>query len=232
MFCERPLQILMAMVQQYIEVLYDPESFFERGEEAASPIVPVLVAVFVGAVSAAAIWINFQQQSEMMSQAAGGGQQAQSMMNIAGGIGAVVALVFPFLAWLLYAGIFHGISALLDGEGEFVTTVVYTGWGLVPKVLASTVNIAATWFVLNAVSVPSEVTAQSMQTYQQSIATHPGTVVAGLLSIVVLLWSAYIWVAAVQYARDVDREDAMITVGILVAILLLIRLWSNFNVFL
>jgi hypothetical protein len=222
------LQILTTMVQQYLEVLYDPESFFERGEEAESILGPVLALGFVGLTSALTAWLNTQRTAEMLSRMGDGAGGAQGFAALTGTISVVFALVFPFLGWLIYGALFHGISGLLDGEGEFVTTVVYTGWGFVPNFLGATVALAANYVILQAVSLPSEVTPQTMQAYQQQVQSHPASLVVLVVGLGILLWNAYIWVAAVEHARDVDRTDAMIAVGFPVAVVVLIRLGTRF----
>lgn len=215
------------MVQQYLEVLYDPESFFERGEEAGTVAVPIAIMLFIGLTSGIGGWLSFQQQSELMARMGTGGGGAESFAAIGGAISVIVALVVPFLSWLLYAGLFHGISALLEGEGEFTTTMVYAGWGFLPGTLGAVVGLAANWIALQAVSLPSEIDPGTIQAYQQQVQNHPAMLVAFVVGIGLLLWSAYIWVAGVQYARDLDRTDAMITVGIPVALALVLRLGSR-----
>jgi hypothetical protein len=222
------LQILTTMVQQYLEVLYDPESFFERGEEAGTVAVPIAIMVFIGLTGGIVGWLNFQQQSKLIARMGTGGGGAESFAAIGGAISVIVALVVPFLSWLLYAGLFHGISALLEGEGEFTTTMVYAGWGFLPSTLGAVVGLAAYWIAIQAVSLPSEVDPGTIQAYQQQVQNHPAMLAAFVVGIGLLLWSAYIWVAAVEHARDVDRTDAMIAVGFPVAVVVLIRLGTRF----
>lgn len=147
--------------------------------------------------------------------------------TVGGAVGVVVALAMPFVAWLVYAGLFHGIGALLGGEGSFRTTLVSIGWGLVPKLVGSAVTLATTWILLRAVQVPADVTTASFQRYQEAIQSHPATLAGTAVSALVLLWSAYIWVAAVEHALDVERAAATMTVGITVAIALIIRLGTT-----
>jgi hypothetical protein len=214
------------MVQQYLEVLYDPASFFEREAVAGSAVVPIVAAVLVGLVSGVAAWMSTQRTVRMMSGNGGGGMGGFG--SVVGAISLVVALVMPFVAWLLYAGTFHLVTAFLGGDGEFKTTLIYTGWGFLPKILGAVASLATTWVVMQAVSPPAEVTQQSMQAYQQAVKTHPATLAGTLVGVLVLGWSAYIWVGAVEAARDVDRADAAIAVGIPVAIALIIRLGSQY----
>lgn len=220
------------MVEQYLEVLWDPESFFERDEEASNIVVPIGVMVFVGLLSGVAGWFSYQQTSQLMGGQGAGGAGFAVIMGI---VSIVVGLVVPFIAWLLYAGLFHLISGALGGDGEFKTTLVYTGWGFLPKVFGSVVGLASTWYVLQVVPLPTGVDPQNpqamqqaMQSYQQAVQSHPATLAAFVVGLLVLAWSAYIWVGAVQHARDLDRADAAIAVGIPVAIALIIRLGSRF----
>lgn len=216
------------MAAQYLDVLYDPGSFFDRGDEADSPLVPVVVALVVGAVGGLAVWLSVQQTAVLLARLQdGAGQQAGTFATVGGAVGVVVALVMPFVAWLVYAGLFHGIGVLLGGEGSFWTTLVYTGWGLAPKLIGSAVNLGTTWVVLGSVQVPTDVTMASFQRYQQAIGSHPANLVGTGVGVLVLLWSAFIWVSAVEHAIDLEREDAMIAVGIPVAIALVVRVGTT-----
>jgi hypothetical protein len=211
------------MAEQFLDVLRDPGTFYERDEAASSAAVPVLVVVALTAIGGAAGWLSWQATSAMFARMDGAAGVAQAV----GAVTVVVSLLGPVLAWVLYAGAFHAMGALLQGEGSFRATFVYAGWGFLPRLLAAVVNLTATWYVLGVVSVPSEVTPASMQAYSSQIQTHPATLAATVVGVAVLLWSAYIWVHAVEAAHDIEREDAAIAVGVPVAIALIIRL-SNF----
>lgn len=210
------------MVEQFLDVLRDPGTFYERDEAASSAAVPAAVVVALAAIGGVAGWRSWQSTSTMFARMDGGAGIAQAV----GGVTVVFSLLGPVVAWLLYAGAFQAMGRLLQGDGSFRTTLVYAGWGFLPRLLAAVVNLAATWYVLGVVSVPSEVTPASMQAYSTQIQTHPATLAATIVGVAVLLWSAYIWVHAVEAAHDIERGDAAIAVGVPVAIALIIRLSS------
>lgn len=214
------------MVEQLLDVLRDPGTFYERDEAASSAAVPALVVVALAAVGGAAGWLSWQATSTMFAGMDGGGA---GIARAVGSITVVFSLLGPLLAWALYAGAFHAMGALLQGEGSFRTTFVYAGWGFLPRLLAAVVNLASTWYVLGVVALPTEVTPASMQAYSTQVQTHPATLAATVVGVAVLLWSAYIWMHAVEAAHDIEREDAAIAVGVPVAIALVLRL-SNFLV--
>lgn len=209
------------MVEQILEVLHDPGSFYERDEAASSVAVPAAVVVALAAIGGVTGWLSWQTTSTMFARMDGGGS---GVAQAVGGVTVVVSLLGPFVSWLLYAGAFHAMGRLLQGEGSFRATFVFTGWGFLPRLLAAVVNLAATWHVLGAVSVPTEVTPASMQAYSSQVQSHPATLAATVVGVAVLLWSAYVWTHAVEAAHDLEREDAAIAVGVPVAIALILRL--------
>ena len=211
------------MTQQVLDVLLDPESFYERDDAASSVAILALVVVALAAIGGAAGWLSWQATSTMFARMDGGAGMAEAV----GSVTVAFSLLGPVLAWVVYAGAFHAMGRLLQGDGSLRTTFVYAGWGFLPRLLAAVVNLAATWYVLGVVSVPAEVTSASMQAYTQQIQSHPATLASTVVGVAILLWSAYIWTHAVEAAHDIEREDAAIAVGVPVALALILRL-SNF----
>jgi hypothetical protein len=55
-------------------------------------------------------------------------------------------------------------------------------------------------------------------------------ILSGILGIIFLFWAANIWIFGIRYARGLSLRSAAITVGIPVALYLLIVVW-NLGVF-
>jgi hypothetical protein len=221
---------------QYADLLTDPRSFFGRRSDDPSALYPVLIVLLMGALSAVAFWFSWQLVSEFMASAAsgaGGDPEVQGMMSTVRTVGAAfgiaVAVVQAFVAWLYYGLLFFGISALMDGEGDFKTTMLFTAWGFVPKLAELVVKVVGNYYISATVTVPETIDPENAQAAQDLVAGNPVAIILPLVGIVALLGCAYIWVGALQESRRLDRGEAIITVAIPVGLILLTRLWNLVN---
>lgn len=222
------------MSRQYTVLLTDPKSFFEREVERPSLLLPALVVLLVGGLSAVSAWVNWQRQSAFIERAAmeaanGNAEGIGSLIAVFGAFAVVIAFLAAFVGWLYYAVFTFGISALLDGEGQFTTTMAFVGWGFVPKLFEVALKAVGTWYVTSTVSLPDEVSQNAIQAYTQAVNGHPVNVVMIVVGIAALLWSGYIWYHGLQVSRRLDGREALIAVGIPAGLVLLTRLWNLVN---
>lgn len=131
-------------------------------------------------------------------------------------VGTLAATAGPFVAWLLYAAAFHGVTELYDADGAFRDTFVVVGWGFVPRIAARVVAVAITAVLVQQLPVGEGVRAAAR--FARLVRSHPLTLVSNGVSLVALAWSAWIWVAAVEHVRNVDRRRALLDVGLPVAV--------------
>ncbi len=116
-------------------VLTNPNAFFSRKMqdpiELKTPFFIVFITALISGVSGYimtnAVLANIPEASSFASIAA-----------IGGAIGAFITI---FIMWLIYTGIFHGISALLGGEGSFKRSLEVVGYGYIPTILSSIIGI-------------------------------------------------------------------------------------------
>ncbi|HDJ37746.1 MAG TPA: YIP1 family protein, partial [Methanosarcinales archaeon] len=116
-------------------------------------------------------------------------------------IGAIGGLIMQFIGWLLYAGVFYAISMLFKGTGSFKRVFEFVGYGFIPMIIATVIGVAATLAVL--------------PTIEFSPGTphmHPLTLAATIIQILLLLWSANIWIFGIKHARNPSTKYAIITV--------------------
>lgn len=203
-----------------LELLTDPDSFFERRENEPGLLAPAVIVLLLGVISAlggiASVRATFQAVLPSDMQAIAG--VAYVFVGIFGLLGALVV-------WTVYAGLFHVISAVLyDGEGEFTTTFALTGWGFLPGIVSAVVSAVATFLVFQSVTFPSD--PQQMAAFARQLQSRPELLAASLLSLVFLLWQAFLWVFAVKHARRLGLREAAITVAIPVALAVVWRLYQ------
>ena len=140
---------------------------------------------------------------------------------------AIKALVYSFIDWFIYAGIFYVISTLFKGEGSFKRVLEFTGYGFIPTIITSVVASAATMTVLPIIGTWFENPELMKQTLMQNPVMH----VSAIISILLMLWSAYIWIFGIKHARYISTKHALITVGVPVGLYLIFVIITRFFIF-
>lgn len=199
-------------------LLTRPGEFFADREDDPSLKGPAAIVVTIAVLSAVAGAVVLLQFGQVVPA------DARGVFVVGAVIGVLVSVAVPFVTWLLYAIAFHLLTALFDGEGEFRDTFVFTGWGFLPRVLATLVSLVVTLYVVQVVDAPTE--AVGFASYSQRIQGTPLVQVSTVVGVVFTLWSAYIWVAAVERARSVTRRQAYVAVAVPVLIAIFLSLTS------
>jgi len=140
-------------------------------------------------------------------------------------IGGLAGLFGPFIVWLVYAGLFYLLSLAFDGTGSFRDLFAVTGWGFAPRVVSSLIGAAILSIAVSGASLTDPTQAQQ---FQQSFSTSPLGLISQGISIIISLWSAWMWTHAVANARELTTKQAGIVVGVIVALGILSGLASTF----
>jgi len=191
-------------------LLTEPESFFRERRNSPSLKGPIAVVTAVALLGAVGAVIQFRAMSAIFSDLGG---EAGAFAGAFQAVGIVIALVTPFIFWVLYAGLFHGISIIFDGKGPFTTTLALVGWGFVPNVVSSLFTVLLNFYRFNVRGVaPADVTQESMQQFQQQVQSGPLVALAGVVGLVFTLWSGLLWAFAMKHARTLSMREAVLTV--------------------
>ena len=208
----------MSIMMNITDLLLRPAAFFPGRIEGDKPdlkmpFVIVLLYGIVGALSAATV--SSVTMAIMPAEIAG----MESMMT---GIAVVSAFIGSLIFWVVIAAIFHGISALRGGKGDFQRTLAVTGYGALPMVFGSIISgiiiyVSLADMTIRPVTDPMQVSAAVTE-----LMSTPSMVIATVISFLFVLWSANIWIFGMQEARSLTGKDALITVGVPVIIYALI----------
>lgn len=198
-----------------------PASFFEH--EARDPGVrrPATVVAFVAVLGLLSAIPVFQATLSALPP------EASAFAAIGIAIGAIAGLLGPFVVWLVYTALFYLLSLVFDGTGEFRDLFAVVGWGFAPRVISSLVGTVILFVVFSGTdfSDPAQV-----QQFQRSFPTSPLGLTSQGVSVLVSLWSAWIWTHAVANARGLTVRQAAIVVGVIVGLGLLAGLAGAFLV--
>jgi len=210
-----------------LEVLTNPDKFFEtrkKGEESLKlPVFIVLISGIIGSIS------TFLSSSIMMEAMAKTlppeAQGFMSFMPIGSAIGAVIA---SFIAWLIIAAVFFGISCIFKGEGKFKRTLEFVGYGYIPTIIGGLISAVLVYNFVTTVQIPP-ITITDPAEIQEVITPlmrSPMLMLSSAVSILFMLWSANIWVFGLKHARNLSTRNALITVAIPVAAYILYSVYQ------
>jgi hypothetical protein len=205
-------QNIMAPLQ---ELLLNPKGFFEEliKEEVSLkiPLVIVLILGIISGISAAAIsGLTIQLLPSEMA----------AMGSVITAIGVVGGVIGGFLMYLIWTVIFYGISALFKGQGTFKRTLQVVGYGMFPQIFGGLISTVIIYVYVSGISVPEISDPALIEQVLLELMASPMLQLASLIGMIFLLWSASIWIFGIQQARNLTQRDAIITVGVPVAIYL------------
>ena len=205
------------------DLVTDPDSFFRRRTDNPG-LLPAFGIVLLAAILAAVvpylqpnvIGQTFQgiaqQQGQQINQSA-----AQAVSTAIGTLAIIIPFIGAFVSWLIYTVVFYLIARFaFSGDGTFGGTLAFTGWGFVPTVLGNIIGVIATYYVFAGVTLPENSEA-ALETYTQ-LQSDPALFIAGLIGLILLLWSGVIWMYAMRHLHDLSLRNAAITVWIPVVI--------------
>ncbi|MEA3282372.1 MAG: Yip1 family protein [Euryarchaeota archaeon] len=132
-------------------------------------------------------------------------------------IGVIGGVILMSVSWLLYAGVFYALSTLLRGVGSFRRVLEFTGYGFIPAIIAPVIGLAAVWLAYPGI----DFSAIEPQLMKQTLMQNPLMKASDIAGILLLLWSAVIWIFGVKHACAISRRAATVAVVLPVAIYLL-----------
>lgn len=204
----------------FLRVLFDPGRFFEaRMQDKPSLKVPALIAIVIGLIGAVSV-IPMTDITMAMLPA-----EMQGLGLLITIFSAAIAFIGGLLAWAIYGVVFHIVSALFKGQGDLERTLEFTGYGLIPQVFGGIIGTYFSYRLLSGLTIPSMTSPEQMVEFSENLVTvlttSPLAQIAGLVSILFLVWSANIWIFGMKHARGLSTRDAVLTVGIPIGLYIL-----------
>jgi hypothetical protein len=205
-----------------LDLLTNPDDFFRRRAADPGYLGPALVVLAVALVSALASVPILRGTLSAIPDSAGALVTAIQAFSV------LVGVFVTFAQWLLYAGVLYAIAKVaFDGDGDFGPTFALVGWGFLPALFGAAVTAAVNFYAFSGVQFPEN--PQQTGRFVADLQSEPVFLVSGLLGVVFLLWSAFLWTFAVRHGQGLSLRSAAITVAVPTAFGLLLRLWGVFG---
>lgn len=207
----------------FLRVLLNPGRFFEeRMQGEPSLKVPALIAIVIGLIGAVSV---VPMTDITMAMLPADMQGLGLFMTIIFG---AIAFVGGVLGWFIYSFVFYLVSMFFKGRGDLKRTVEFTGYGLLPQVFGGIIGTYFSYRLLSGLNVPPMTNPEQIAEFSENLtavlATDPLAQIAGLVSILFMVWSANIWIFGMKHARNLSTRDAVLTVGIPVGLYILYML--------
>lgn len=221
------------MLATAVDVLTRPGEFFAGHPDPALRW-PALLVGATGLVQGLTAVVFLLQFRELLRQegVAGDGVLVVGAVVVPGTL-----VAFALFAWLLLAGFLYAVSYRTSGRGGGRVLLAAVGWGWLPLLLAALVMLATSVLVVAQLSPPTdEATAREFARQLDegslvALAGAAGTVratatgsfsqVQTVVGVLAPLWSGYVWLAAVERTRGLDRRQAFLAVAVPVLVLIL-----------
>ncbi|WP_321430351.1 YIP1 family protein [uncultured Methanolobus sp.] len=208
-----------------LEVLTNPESFFGKkiNEEIEwkTPIAIIALVIVAKIMSSFILTVGAVGLFDGLGEN-GVGEFVSIMLIVRFVIGIFVAIIGTLLWWLLYSALFHVVSSIFNGEGDFLRVMEFVSYGFIPKIFRSILEVLYGNELLatvgNAINNPG--------LSGEAIIADPTLKIAPVIIIIFTLWSGYIWTYGLAHSRNISVKNAAIPVAIPVVLSILYTLFQ------
>jgi hypothetical protein len=186
------------MYQEIIDLLFHPGIFFERrNKENISLLIPAIIVGIGGMVSFL---------SPMIERAFIHGGDLRNFIMMPEAV--VFFLVLPFILWFVITGILSVFCRFFSGTGSFPAMLQNCGYGYLPQTLLSPVVIIngialASWSSSTSSAIPTGV-----------------IIVFGIILILSLFWSGWLWAVAMEKTYALSRGKSMFGAALVILLCL------------
>jgi hypothetical protein len=198
----------MTKIGKIRDVLTDPDQFFselsERETNLAIPAGIVLILALTDAIPLVVLIGTIMRRFP--------GDMTQSGTDTAALV--IEELISGFAFWFVVAGVFYAISVLFKGNGSFKRCLEFTGYGFIPAIVASVIGLAVIMVVLLTIEFSVESPELMTQTLMPQLEQNPLMKTLPIITNLLGLWEAYIWIFGIKHARNISTRGALITVGV------------------
>ncbi|WP_254525130.1 Yip1 family protein [Natrinema caseinilyticum] len=187
-------------------LIFDPHRFFDQESRDPRLLPPVLTVLLTGILLNMATVLLLPKLTQTLPSE---NQMFATVITLLGVVGSIAGI---FVLWFIYAGVFHTISVYFDGEGDFRTVFLLTGWGFFPLVLNGLFAALMLQYTLQGITVPQD--PAQLDNFIRGLESRTPILFSSVLRIPLLIWQAAIWTLAVKYARSLTIKEAIVTVSL------------------
>lgn len=198
-----------------LSVITNPRAFYEK--KAGDPenlMIPVLIVLIQGIFGSISGYVVGNLTARIYPEIQG----YSAVLGIFSIIGAIIG---AFIFWVVITAIFYLISMAFKGEGNFRRTLEFVGFGSIPLAIGALISGILILIYAPGITVPVVTDPMELAPAITALMHQPVFLLSSLIGIIVMAWSANIWIFAMRVARNLPSRDAAITVVVPVALFIL-----------
>jgi hypothetical protein len=204
------------MLAYLVELVFHPDTFFERVSKERVNLIPPLVIVGAGALFFAIVNVVFLAFPTRYGYSipvlpSGGVFRDMLLAHI------VTSVIMPLFVWVLFSVIFYTVSRSTGGTGSFTATIQNVGYGMLPWTLSVLIPFFAILYRLLTYTGGPVIGGYSGIWFLPQI-------YCSLPLLGIMVWSFYLWMHAVRHTHSITVEKSAIITGVPVAIFLIVTI--------
>jgi len=208
------------MAASILSVISNPRQFFEKKagepENLTPPVLIILLRGILGSISGYVVANITTKMYPAM----------ENLGPVLGIFSIVGAIIGAFIFWILITAIFYGISMAFKGEGNFRRTLEFIGYGSLPLIFGALISGIVILLYAPSITIPVVSSPEDLAAAITALMKDPVLRLSSLIDIVVMVWSANLWVFGIRVARKLSLKDAALTVGIPVAVYVIYSIYA------
>lgn len=203
-----------------LEVLNNPNGFFEKKIKDRIDLKPpyAIIGTLSFLILANAVVLTQKLMGNLLEDI----PTIAQLIVITFGLISVIAS--GVVGWLITSGLFYTLSVLLAGKGYFSRVLEFIAYGFLPLVLSSAISLV----LMTVMCLFTDFAMNDPLAIEQAMLKSPYMIASNAISIIMVLWSANIWVFAMIHSRNLTTKKAMITVGIPMGLYLVYMLYTMY----
>ena len=196
-----------------VEVIVDPDSFFEKQSRSPSVAAPVLVVVLAALSTAIVPSIILYYIMNISPRGMSIYMLIFGITNVIGGILAIFGL------WMVTSILLHFMAFYLSGNGGLRNTILMTGWGFLPMVFVNISNSFLTYRIISSIFSQVNIESISIAHINAMLANHPMMILTKLVSSLGVVWMGFLWTFAIRNVHDINFRNSTIVSSINILII-------------
>jgi len=176
-------------------LLFNPDLFFsEKLKNEVDLKHPALIVLITSIISILTTILTFNDRS---------------LLSIVGS-----AIVGRYLSWIFITSLFYLISLVFNPDGSFKRTLEFVSYGYIPAILGNVIYLIVCLILRNSFFISTQDPILHLKNYRELLIHNTLFQAAMILGFLFTLWTLYIDVYAVMYARSLSKKNAFLTVFI------------------
>ncbi|WP_370572893.1 YIP1 family protein [Methanomethylovorans sp.] len=203
-----------------LEVLSNPGGFFEKKSKEETDLKPPFR--IIGTLMIISLISAYILTNKIMGSLSTEVPTVAQLLVIS--LGLIVSTISVMIGWLITSSIFYLISLFLSGQGNMTRVLEFVAYGFLPFVLSSVISLVLMIGMYSSIDLP-----QDPQAIEQAMLSNPYMIASNVISIILALWSANIWVFAMIHSSNLTVKNALITVGVPIGVYLIYMLYTLYQ---